>query len=84
MTNYVMNDLRIPKKVLQTIERKQTSFWWGSNIEHFCQLIAWNNFCRSKSRGGLGIRNPILMNQALLSELAWRIMSKSDTLTPGF
>lgn len=65
MANYLMNVLRIAKKNLQTVERKQASFYWVqakiTSVDSLLGIIY-----RSCLQGGLGIRNPFLIIQALL------------------
>lgn len=60
---------KIPTWVLKTIDKLRRKFLWaGAKGERrACSLIAWNQICRSKEQGGLGISQIKYMNMALLA-----------------
>ena len=74
MTNlsvYLMSLFRMPMNVSSRLEKIQRDFVWGSSsIKRKIHLIKWENVCRCKMKGGLGIRSLILMDKALLSKWA--------------
>lgn len=43
-------------------------------------LICWDEVCRPKSFGGLGIRTARNNNLANLAKLAWQVVNNSDLL----
>ncbi|XP_060965279.1 uncharacterized mitochondrial protein AtMg00310-like [Cannabis sativa] len=56
-------------------------FWWGFKKDgHSMHWKNWNALCRSKLEGGLGFRNFIDFNQALLAKQAWRLVDNNDSL----
>ena len=72
ITLYFLSFFKAPKKVLQEIVKIQRSFLWGGVEENkkICWL-SWNNVCKTKEEGGLGIKNVEEFNLALLSKWKW-------------
>jgi hypothetical protein len=70
---YQSSTLLAPKGISKKILSRFEIFFGGgkSNNKKF-HLISWNQVTNSKSHGGLGIREPDLMNQALGEKLLWR------------
>ncbi|VFQ78803.1 unnamed protein product [Cuscuta campestris] len=66
----------IHKSVLDRITSICRTFLWGSK---FCK-VAWEDICKPKDEGGLGLNQPIIWNQALLSKNLWNIASNKETL----
>ncbi|VFQ73944.1 unnamed protein product [Cuscuta campestris] len=66
----------IHKSVLDRITSLCRTFLWGSK---FCK-VAWEDICKPKDEGGLGLNQPIIWNQALLSKNLWNIASNKETL----
>ena len=62
---------------LDAILRK---FWWIPRTEgnSFFTPIAWSSLCKPFSDGGLGFRKFERFNEAMLSKLAWWILSNRD------
>uniref|UniRef100_A0A803QI44 Reverse transcriptase zinc-binding domain-containing protein n=1 Tax=Cannabis sativa TaxID=3483 RepID=A0A803QI44_CANSA len=58
-----------------------SNFWWGS-ISHKRKIHwkSWYHLCMSKFFGGLGFRNIVHHNQAMLAKQAWRIFTTPDSL----
>ncbi|VFQ88357.1 unnamed protein product [Cuscuta campestris] len=66
----------IHKSVLNRIISLCRSFLWGSKF----YKVAWDDICKPKEEGGLGIRNSFVWNQALLAKNLWNIASNKETL----
>ncbi|VFQ63952.1 unnamed protein product [Cuscuta campestris] len=66
----------IHKSVLDRITTLCRAFLWGSK---FCK-VAWDNICKPKDEGGLGLRNSTIWNQALLAKCFWNIAANKETL----
>jgi len=64
----------IPASVAnRLIEKIQRDFLWGELGEEFkYHLVSWFKVCSSISEGGLGIRNLMVFNRALLGKWLWR------------
>ncbi|KAL6183929.1 hypothetical protein ACLB2K_045339 [Fragaria x ananassa] len=56
-------------------------FWWGDNEgDKKIHWLAWDRLCKPKSEGGMGFRNLIYFNRALLAKQGWRILSRPEAL----
>ena len=66
---YYLSLFTVPKAVAIRLERIQRNFLWGSSVECFkYPLVAWGKVCLPSELGGLGIRNLVSFNQALLGK----------------
>lgn len=56
-------------------------FWWrAKGNERKIHWVAWDKLCIPKTESGMGFRNLILFNQALLAKQGWRLLSQPDSL----
>ncbi|RVW17271.1 Transposon TX1 uncharacterized 149 kDa protein [Vitis vinifera] len=63
------------------LEKIQRDFLWGGGtLAHKPHLVRWNLVCLEKRKGGLGVRNLSLMNNALLCKWNWRFANERDAL----
>lgn len=46
--------------------------WKGNSKDDYTHFVAWEQVCRPKELGGLGIGNIIKRNDALLEKWLWR------------
>ena len=52
------------------------NFLWSGSSKTTKPIVAsWKMCCKSKDNGGLGLRDPIVLNAALLKKLAWSLMT---------
>ncbi|CAJ2638086.1 unnamed protein product [Trifolium pratense] len=52
------------------------NFIWGAtDIKRTWHTVAWEDICRPKDQGGLGIRNVHLYNKSLLMKVAWNMLA---------
>ena len=73
LPTYFSSLFTIPIAVAARLERIQRNFLWGSSEGSFkYPLVAWDKVCSSIEMGGLGIRNVVSFNQALLEKWLWR------------
>eukprot|EP00253_Pinus_taeda_P019962 PITA_19962 len=71
--HYLLSLLPAPKGILQQIRNIQRSFLWSGNGEKKkWALVAWDKLCMSKSRGGLNLVDPEIINRTCGAKLWWR------------
>lgn len=70
----------IPVKVAKQIKSLQRSFLSEGKRSRRDHLIKWEEVCKPKNDGGLGIRNLLLKNQALLGKWLWRFVLEEESL----
>ncbi|KAL0292598.1 UNVERIFIED_CONTAM: hypothetical protein Sradi_6983200 [Sesamum radiatum] len=58
----------LPKAVLKVIEERMRSFLWKGASGSGVAKVAWEQICRPKKEGGLGIKRVVHMNQALYAK----------------
>ena len=81
MPIYLMSLFHLPRKVRMRLEKIQRDFLWGGGtLAHKPHLVRWYLVCLEKRKGGLGVRNLSLMNNALLCKWNWRFANERDAL----
>jgi hypothetical protein len=67
-----MSIFPLSKSVANRMEKIQHDFLKGGLGKEFkYHLVSWSNVCSSISEGGLGIRNLMVFNRALLDKWLW-------------
>ena len=76
-----MQTTLIPCGICDQIEKYIRSFIWGSNL-NMCRahLVLWEQICKPKKEGGLGIRKVRLMNEALLVKIVFKMLVKNGQI----
>lgn len=76
---FIMQSFMLPKGTLIKMDTLIRGFFWGvkDSQAHKLYLKSWSSICMSKSKGGLGIRSMVDINQIMLSKLAWNLCVES-------
>lgn len=68
----------LPCSIYKDLERYIRNFLWsGSYNNHSKAKVAWEDVCKPKKEGGLGIRKLQEMNLALMAKWAWKFCDES-------
>ncbi|KAL0445479.1 UNVERIFIED_CONTAM: hypothetical protein Slati_1675800 [Sesamum latifolium] len=65
----------LPKGVIREVEKRLRTFLWKGHSGGGYAKVAWSHICRPKEEGGLGIRNVLALNRALMSRHLWRVIT---------
>ena len=81
ITSYWSNSIILPKNVYEEITKICRNFLWGHQKgERKLVPVSWETLCFNKTAGGVGIRDPGIWGQALLSKHLWEVQQKQDSL----
>lgn len=71
---YHMSVYMLPKTIVQDIDKlRRTFFWQGGGTKRKYHLVKWTKLCKSKKKGGVGIKNLELFNFSLLCKWWWKL-----------
>jgi hypothetical protein len=74
---YTMQSVKLPMSVCDSLDRLNRNFLWGHNEEKKkIHLVKWEQICKPKICGGLGLKRTALINHALLAKTGWRILQE--------
>jgi hypothetical protein len=69
---YMMSVFPTPKGILQKIRTIQREFLFqGTETKKKWAMVAWERVCKPKSKGGLGLHDPQVTNEAYEVKLWW-------------
>nr|XP_027065280.1 uncharacterized protein LOC113691366 [Coffea arabica] len=81
MPTYTMSCFQLPSKLCKEISSLMANYWWGEangkNKIHWC---AWKKLTRNKYMGGLGFKDLMAYNTALLGKQVWRMLTQPNLL----
>jgi hypothetical protein len=80
LPNHYLSSLQIHKTIIKIADRSRRHCLWAKDEESGSaqSLAAWSLVCRPKEKGGLGIINFELQNQALLLKQLHKFHSKAN------
>ncbi|KAK4384464.1 putative ribonuclease H protein [Sesamum angolense] len=64
----------LPKGVIREVEKRMRNFLWKGNSTVGYPKVAWSSVCRPKEEGGLGIRDILALNKALMCRHLWNVI----------
>lgn len=77
---YCMSVFQLPVSLCKELNALMQTFWWNhmskSSKIHW---MSWERMSKSKVAGGLGFRDLVLFNKAILAKQGWRILQNPDS-----
>lgn len=75
LPTYTMGAMLLPPGVVKALDARRRAFLWtGNNVVSGAQcLVAWEDVCKDKKDGGLGIKRIDTQNACLLLKLLHRL-----------
>ena len=71
----------LPNSVIAKINSIISGFWWGNkNNQNSMHWLKWSKVCKDVDDGGMGFKDIISFNKAMLSKQLWRIISNPKSL----
>ncbi|WCJ39636.1 RNA binding RNA-directed DNA polymerase [Euphorbia peplus] len=78
---YSMQTVLLPSSICSKLDACNQNFLWGSEPNaRKIHLVNWNEVCKPKNEGGLGIRDTRTFNLAMLAKLSWKVLISNDSL----
>ena len=71
---YHMSLYLLPKTVINELDKQRKNFiWQGGGQKRKYHLVKWEVICKSKKKGGLGIKDISEMKKSLLCKWWWKL-----------
>jgi hypothetical protein len=78
---YCTSCFKLSKKLSKKITSLIARFWWGGDeYKRKMHWITWEDLSIPKSCGGMGFKDFVLFNKAMLAKQGWRLISNPDSL----
>jgi hypothetical protein len=79
---YYMSTVLFSKTFIHKINSIIRNFWWASvqaeNPTNPIAFRSWDDICKPKNQGGLGIRDMELINKSLLINTTWNVITDKN------
>lgn len=78
---YFLSFFKAPEGVIRVLESLFRRFLWGGSEDRKkTHWVAWDNICKEKDDGGLGLKNLKAFNYALMGKWLWRLKTEEHGL----
>jgi hypothetical protein len=78
---FYLSYMKMPCSVWREMVKIQRKFLWsGLTTQRKISWVRWDEVCKPKKDGGLGIRNVKLTNDSLLAKWRWKLLQPDDEL----
>ncbi|XP_074298037.1 uncharacterized protein LOC141628842 [Silene latifolia] len=79
--NYWARIFILPKTVINSIDALfRALLWHGQEQKHSPALVSWNQICKPRRKGGLGLKLLHQWNVAMVGKYVWWVEQKTDHL----
>lgn len=69
---YRMSIYLLPKTIVNKLDKiRRIFFWQGGGTKRKCHLVRWPKICKSKKKGGLGIKDVRKIDISLICKWWW-------------
>jgi len=74
-----MSLFTIPASIASRLDKIMRDFLWNTNESGIgFHWVNWDEFCRPKQEGRLGIRALLIINEVLKTKQIWRFVKEDD------
>lgn len=81
ISSFWLSAFRLPQACIREIDKICSAFVWsGSDVNPRKAKLSWEEVCRPKEEGGLGLRSLKDMNKVTQLKILWRLISNKSSL----
>ncbi|XP_074292350.1 uncharacterized protein LOC141619219 [Silene latifolia] len=81
LPTYVMSVFKLPANFCDELRSIVSRFWWNHEEgKRGISWVAWRKLCQPKCMGGMGFRDFMSFNLALLGKQVWRLVTDPECL----